>query len=50
MKQKLFTIGVIAVIAITGLFVFDHVTSAHTSGSETHQAEIKSAVDAVARE
>ena len=28
MKQKLFTIGVIAVIAITGLFVFDHVTSA----------------------
>ncbi len=28
MKQKLFTIGTIAVIAIVGLFVFDHVTSA----------------------
>ena len=28
MKQKLFTIGTIAVIAIVGLFVFEHVTSA----------------------
>lgn len=28
MKQKFFTIGAIAVIAIVGLFVFDHVTSA----------------------
>ena len=28
MKQKLFTIGAIAVIAIVGLFVFEHATSA----------------------
>ncbi len=28
MKQKLFTIGTIAVIAIVGLFVFEHATSA----------------------
>ena len=28
MKQKFFTIGAIAVIAIVGLFVFEHVTSA----------------------